>query len=88
MHICSLVTLSLLSVASSHAIALPAVDSAADVIHTRHGNQPHQAGFARCAVANGSEFWLESIAHQGIAPLGSPGYKVFRNVMDFGAKGE
>ncbi|KAI0681995.1 pectate lyase superfamily protein-domain-containing protein, partial [Cytidiella melzeri] len=35
-------------------------------------------------------FWMESIAHQGTAPLKSDAgtYKVFRNVKDFGAKGD
>lgn len=34
-------------------------------------------------------YWLESIAHQGIAPYNAQGsaYQVFRNVKDFGAKG-
>ncbi|KIP08169.1 glycoside hydrolase family 55 protein [Phlebiopsis gigantea 11061_1 CR5-6] len=35
-------------------------------------------------------FWLENIAHQGTAPLNSDAstYQVFRNVKDFGAKGD
>ncbi|KAI0687135.1 exo-beta-1,3-glucanase [Cytidiella melzeri] len=35
-------------------------------------------------------FWMESITHQGTAPLNSDAstYKVFRNVKDFGAKGD
>jgi len=33
-------------------------------------------------------YWLADISHQGIAPFQSSGaYKVFRNVMDYGAKG-
>jgi glucan 1,3-beta-glucosidase len=88
MNLCSLVSISLLSVAASHAIALPAVHSAAEVIHIRHDNHRHQAGLARCAAASESEFWLESIAHQGVSPLGPSGYTVFRNVRDFGAKGK
>ncbi|KAL3433451.1 pectate lyase superfamily protein-domain-containing protein [Aspergillus tetrazonus] len=39
-------------------------------------------------VAGQPEFWLESIAHQGVSPLGPSGYTVFRNVKDFGAKGD
>ena len=35
-----------------------------------------------------SEFWLGNIKHQGIAPFAGSGYKVFRNVLDYGAKGE
>jgi glucan 1,3-beta-glucosidase len=35
-------------------------------------------------------FWLETITHQGSAPFNPDpiGYKVFRNVKDFGAKGD
>ncbi|KAI1502122.1 pectate lyase superfamily protein-domain-containing protein [Biscogniauxia marginata] len=33
-------------------------------------------------------FWLEDIQHQGIAPFAGDGYTVFRNVKDFGAKGD
>jgi glucan 1,3-beta-glucosidase len=40
-------------------------------------------------AAAGSPFWLQSISHQGKAPYNADsGYKVFRNVKDFGAKGE
>ncbi|EFR04093.1 hypothetical protein MGYG_07100 [Nannizzia gypsea CBS 118893] len=37
-----------------------------------------------------SSYWLSSIKRQGIAPFngGGAGYKVFRNVKDFGAKGD
>ncbi|KAL0934896.1 LysM domain-containing protein [Colletotrichum truncatum] len=34
-------------------------------------------------------FWMEHIARRGTVPLGDdPSYKVFRNVMDYGAKGD
>lgn len=35
-------------------------------------------------------FWMQNIKHQGISAFNSaPGsYQVFRNVMDFGAKGD
>ncbi|KAL2785424.1 pectate lyase superfamily protein-domain-containing protein [Aspergillus keveii] len=33
-------------------------------------------------------YWLESIDHQGVAPYAPDGYEVFRNVKDFGAKGD
>ncbi|KAJ5169876.1 uncharacterized protein N7500_002659 [Penicillium coprophilum] len=37
-----------------------------------------------------SPYWLADIAHQGIAAFNSnpPGYTVFRNVKDYGAKGD
>jgi glucan 1,3-beta-glucosidase len=38
---------------------------------------------------NACAFWMEEIQHQGLAPYQSdPSYKVFRNVKDFGAKGD
>jgi glucan 1,3-beta-glucosidase len=35
-----------------------------------------------------SSYWLENIAHQGRSPFGPAGYTVFRNVKDFGARGD
>src|SRR6187402_1512484 len=40
------------------------------------------------AAAAGSSYWLASIARQGTAAYGTAGYQVFRNVQDFGAKGD
>lgn len=34
-----------------------------------------------------SSYWYENIAHQGVAPFAPSGYTVYRNVKDFGAKG-
>jgi glucan 1,3-beta-glucosidase len=40
------------------------------------------------ALAN-APFWMEKIKHQGVAPYnGDASYKVFRNVKDYGAKGD
>lgn len=41
-------------------------------------------------AAAGDPYWLESIKHQGISAFHSnpAGYKVFRNVKDYGAKGD
>ncbi|KAI0813037.1 glycoside hydrolase family 55 protein [Xylaria sp. FL0064] len=33
-------------------------------------------------------YWLENVSHQGVAPFAGAGYKVFRNVKDYGAKGD
>ncbi|KAH7360471.1 1,3-beta glucanase [Rhexocercosporidium sp. MPI-PUGE-AT-0058] len=41
---------------------------------------------AEAAAAGG--YWLESIARQGTVGYGTAGYQVFRNVKDFGAKGD
>lgn len=41
---------------------------------------------ASCAWAG---FWMENIRHQGLAPFNpDKSYVVFRNVKDFGAKGD
>ncbi|KAJ7178281.1 exo-beta-1,3-glucanase [Mycena filopes] len=41
-------------------------------------------------AAPGDPFWMQSIKHQGIAAFNAnpSGYQVFRNVKDFGAKGD
>ncbi|KAI1166190.1 glycoside hydrolase family 55 protein [Nemania serpens] len=33
-------------------------------------------------------YWLQDIRHQGVAPFAGNGYKVFRNVKDYGARGD
>jgi glucan 1,3-beta-glucosidase len=42
------------------------------------------------ATASGCYYWLETIKHQGVSPFNANpgGYQVFRNVKDFGAKGD
>lgn len=56
-------------------------DSAAQAAKTKRPPKPDQAS---C-----SPYWLETIKHQGRAAFNANpgGYQVFRNVMDFGAKG-
>jgi hypothetical protein len=40
-------------------------------------------------AAAASGYWLESIQHQGVAPFNDDkSYKIFRNVKDFGVKGD
>lgn len=40
------------------------------------------------AAASTSSWWLADIQRQGTVPFGnSTSYKIFRNVMDYGAKG-
>lgn len=44
---------------------------------------------AAAAVRGVAAYWMEDIAHQGVAPYhDDPEYQVFRNVRDFGAKGD
>lgn len=40
-------------------------------------------------LAGTPQYWLEGIKHQGVAAFNpESGYQVFRNVLDFGAKGD
>ncbi|KAI0266843.1 exo-beta-1,3-glucanase [Gloeopeniophorella convolvens] len=39
-------------------------------------------------AAPGDPYWQQTIAHQGASAFGPGGYQVFRNVKDFGAKGD
>jgi glucan 1,3-beta-glucosidase len=43
---------------------------------------------ADSVAAADSTYWLASIARQGTVAFGTSGYQVFRNVKDFGAKGD
>ena len=43
----------------------------------------------RLTVGSGEPYWYANIRHQGQAPYGSDAqYTIFRNVMDYGAKGD
>ena len=43
---------------------------------------------AKVAVAAAAPYWYEDITHQGISAFnGNAGYKVYRNVKDYGAVG-
>jgi hypothetical protein len=46
--------------------------------------------FGQChQVGRGGPFWMETIKHTGVSPfLNDSSYAVFRNVKDFGAKGD
>ncbi|KAL4758540.1 glycoside hydrolase family 55 protein [Aspergillus foveolatus] len=78
MHIHGLLAIPVLFGLLPNAVAIPTGQSAGSSVHYRHGQQ----------LAEKPEFWLESIAHQGVSPLGPSEYTVFRNVKDFGAKGD
>jgi glucan 1,3-beta-glucosidase len=46
-------------------------------------------GTSAGTAAAGAPYWMQSIKHQGVAPYNGDGsYPVFRNVMDYGAKGD
>ncbi|KAK0617048.1 pectate lyase superfamily protein-domain-containing protein [Immersiella caudata] len=40
------------------------------------------------AASSVNAYWLGDIAHQGHAPFAGPNYPVFRNVKDYGARGD
>ncbi|OGM39526.1 hypothetical protein ABOM_012090 [Aspergillus bombycis] len=39
-------------------------------------------------AASGSQFWMANIEQRGVSPFAPDGYKVWRNVKDYGAKGD
>lgn len=53
---------------------------------------PHVGKHRRISSASAADsdpaYWLADIKHQGLAPAAASGYKVFRNVMDYGATGK
>ena len=53
-----------------------------------HGPKPFPAPNAAPKPQADAPYWLAQIQHQGISAFGPGGYQVFRNVMDFGAKGK
>jgi len=40
------------------------------------------------AAPASSQYWLSTISRQGVVAYGDSAHKVFRNVKDFGAKGD
>ncbi|KAH7128441.1 pectate lyase superfamily protein-domain-containing protein [Dendryphion nanum] len=43
---------------------------------------------AQTPAAPASDYWVATIARNGVSAFGDPNFKVFRNVKDFGAKGD
>jgi glucan 1,3-beta-glucosidase len=49
----------------------------------------HEAPPSIPVLSNSNSYWLEKIKHQGVAAFNTDkSYKIFRNVKDFGAKGD
>ncbi|KAL2158824.1 hypothetical protein VTH06DRAFT_4016 [Thermothelomyces fergusii] len=63
--------------------SIPSSSSSSSSSSTGSPSSTSSAGVPAC-----TDFWLEKIAHQGVAPFAGPGYEVFRNVKDYGAKGD
>ncbi|KAK5994726.1 Glucan 1,3-beta-glucosidase [Cladobotryum mycophilum] len=53
-----------------------------------HGQHPHGVPSKKLVAAAPAQYWLGNIKHQGVAPFAGSGYQVFRNVKDYGAKGD
>ena len=82
---------------------IPAVEAAVEAALAKNPNHAAYTGPVKPAprvsphgVAAGkpqtedssTPYWLENIAHQGVSAFGPSGYTVFRNVKDYGAKGD
>ncbi|KAI4594335.1 hypothetical protein KJ359_008358 [Pestalotiopsis sp. 9143b] len=69
----------------------PAAGAPATSISSSLPSQPSDTG-ALSPISSGSKcsYWLEDIHHQGVAPFSNNAtdYRVFRNVKDYGAKGD
>lgn len=93
--------LPLLHGAVTENLVLPQVDSMVKSFMAEYASSSHNSGPAGAKLAlaashhekrdvesRATEYWLETIKHQGISAFGPSGYKVYRNVItDFGAKG-
>ncbi|KAJ5503889.1 hypothetical protein N7463_006763 [Penicillium fimorum] len=71
-----------MSIGAATKVATAVAGFKTEVASTKHG-------VAAVAAAD-TPYWLADIAHQGIAAFNPnpPGYTVFRNVKDYGAKGD
>lgn len=61
-----------------------------DVLHGNGKTMHHistQANDTLISELTATPWWYETISHQGISAFGPAGYQVFRNVKDFGARG-
>ncbi|KAL7624109.1 hypothetical protein AAE478_005666 [Parahypoxylon ruwenzoriense] len=71
--------------AAAALVAEADADEAVDNLTTA----PNRRVTADAAAAAAGAFWMETISRKGTVPWGDdPDYKVFRNVMDYGAKGD
>ncbi|RDW84364.1 hypothetical protein BP6252_01954 [Coleophoma cylindrospora] len=86
---------------NSEKLAIPEVDTVVGKVIDRlgdyvkyHGNDSvagnisSHDGMASVLPRQATPYWYEAIAHQGISAFGTSGYTVYRNVKDYGAKGD
>lgn len=93
---CTLALLPLLQQGSAVQFQIPQVQAAVNNMLTALSKYVHYKGApnihptAAVSVPKPQgymPYWLENIQHQGRAPYGPGGYTVFRNVMNYGARG-
>jgi glucan 1,3-beta-glucosidase len=78
--------------AASEHLKIPEVDNIVGQVLKHYGDYVHYQGNHSEASAGtkrqSGSYWYETINHQGISAFGPSGYKVFRNVKDYGATGK
>lgn len=76
----------------SEELKIPQIDSVVDKTLKLLDNYVHYEGnysdTATVSKRQAAPYWYEEIAHQGISAYGPDGYAVYRNVKDYGAKGD
>ncbi len=70
---------------------IPQVENIVENVLQEFGNIVHYQGTPNAthiSKRQSTSYWYENIAHQGISAFGPGGYQVYRNVKDYGAKGD
>lgn len=91
MHFPRIATLSaLLLVVVSQELKIPQVDFVVDKTLKHLDGYVHYEGNDTVTVSKrqAAPYWYEEIVHKGISAYGPSGYEVYRNVKDYGAKGD
>lgn len=60
---------------------------ASPVAHPINGTHGTNSSKPDITAAASSNYWQANIQRQGTVAFGAPGFQIYRNVMDFGAKG-
>jgi hypothetical protein len=96
MRLSSIATLSLFVLkavgAAFEELKIPQVEAIVEATLNRLDAYVHYKGnnsdTTTISKRQGTPYWYENIAHQGISPFGPGGYAVYRNVKNYGAKGD
>ncbi|KAK4243804.1 glycoside hydrolase [Corynascus novoguineensis] len=76
------------TVTASSTLTSSGSSSSASASSSSSSSSVTRSSTSSAAVPECTDFWLEKIKHQGVAPFGGSDYEVFRNVKDYGAKGD